>query len=223
MRQQLPVRSPLGSKAIRSGLWAASGTAAASIARAMVSLALRERFGVDRVVLTDSGTSALTLAIRGLDSGAGRPVAIPAYGCFDLATAVLGAGASFVLYDSDPATLGPDLDSLAKALSMGADRVVVAHLYGVPVDLLAVRALADSFGATIIEDAAQGAGASLDGMPLGSFGAAGVLSFGRGKGVTGGSGGALLLRADVAAAADPALRLKPGGRGSASEFVKLVA
>jgi dTDP-4-amino-4,6-dideoxygalactose transaminase len=70
---------------------------------------------------------------------------------------------------------------------------VVAHLYGFPADVPAVRALAAAHGATVIEDAAQAAGGSLGGRPLGTFGGMSVLSFGRGKGTTGGHGGALLV------------------------------
>src|SRR3989449_6070319 len=53
---------------------------------------------------------------------------------------------------------------------------------------------AAAVGAAVIEDAAQGFGASWRGRPLGSLGAVSVLSFGRGKGWTGGRGGALLAR-----------------------------
>ena len=74
--------------------------------------------------------------------------------------------------------------------------MVVAHLYGVPVDLAAVQALAAEFGALVIEDAAQGSGCEWKGKPAGAHGALGVLSFGRGKGVTGGKGGALLVNDD---------------------------
>ncbi len=48
--------------------------------------------------------------------------------------------------------------------------VVVAHLYGHPVDLRQAQALADAAGSILIEDAAQGVGARYDGRPLGSFG-----------------------------------------------------
>lgn len=143
-------------------------------------------------MLTDSGTSALTLALRHTCDDGRRPVAIPAYGCFDLATAVLGARVPFILYDVDPTTLGPDFDSLRRALRQGADRIVVVHLYGVPVDMRAVLDLARDHGALVIDDAAQGVGARFNGQVLGSIGDIGVLSFGRGKGLTSGRGGALL-------------------------------
>ena len=70
---------------------------------------------------------------------------------------------------------------------MGA--VVVAYLYGIPFDTAPVRAAAGAVGAWLIEDAAQGAGASFRGRALGAFGDLSMLSFGRGKGVTAGRGG----------------------------------
>ena len=86
---------------------------------------------------------------------AGSPtVALPAYGCYDLATAAIGSEARVVLYDLDPATLGPDEGSLRAALSAGARTVVLAHLFGIPVDVGAVRALPEADGVTIVEDAA---------------------------------------------------------------------
>jgi dTDP-4-amino-4,6-dideoxygalactose transaminase len=77
-------------------------------------------------------------------------------------------------------------------LEAGADTIVVSHLYGYPADVPAVAALAARHGARVIEDAAQGAWGSLRGTRLGAFGPLAVLSFGRGKGMTGGGGGALL-------------------------------
>jgi dTDP-4-amino-4,6-dideoxygalactose transaminase len=153
-------------------------------------------FAARAVTLCGSGTAALE---RGLRLGAawrgqGTRVALPAYSCFDVATAAVGAKLPILLYDLDPATLGPDLDSLRRALAEGAGVVVVAPLYGMPVDWAAIETLATPAGALLIEDAAQGQGALWQGRPLGSLGQISVLSFGRGKGWTGGGGGALLLR-----------------------------
>ncbi len=70
--------------------------------------------------------------------------------------------------------------------------VVLVHQYGIPVDLDRARALCDAHGAVVIEDAAQGAGAWWRHRRLGARGDLGILSFGRGKGMTAGGGGALL-------------------------------
>jgi dTDP-4-amino-4,6-dideoxygalactose transaminase len=70
----------------------------------------------------------------------------------------------------------------------------VAHLYGYPADVGAVQDLARQHGIPVIEDSAQGAGGTLRGLRLGGIGDISILSFGRGKGATTGSGGAVLVR-----------------------------
>ncbi len=89
------------------------------------------------------------------------------------------------------------------------------------------KALAREFGAIVIEDAAQGSGCEWQGRPAGTHGALGVLSFGRGKGVTGGRGGALLvndprLLASVAGAAEAATGPRTP-RGSLRDYLLLKA
>ena len=191
-----PVWSPLTVGAVASGVASVLWRSRAAHARAVVEATLRD--GGDReLLLVDSGTSALRLALRCTANESARPVAIPAFACYDVATAVLGAGVPFVFYDLDPATLGPDPVSLRAALEAGADRVVLVHLYGIPVDVGRFRALAQEYGAVVIEDAAQGSGGAWAGRPLGQHGSLGVLSFGRGKGATGGGGGALVANDEV--------------------------
>jgi perosamine synthetase len=161
------------------------------------------------VLLSESGTSALVLALRAAVPRGGA-VAMPGYGCIDLVAAAIRADVRVRLYDVDPSTLSPDLDSVRTALSSGASAVVVAHLYGYAADVPAVAALAASYGAVVIEDAAQSAGGTLGDRALGSFGPLVVLSFGRGKGMTGGAGGALLATtAEWSARVDTAARTLP--------------
>jgi len=220
-RRQLPAYSPLPLRAVLAG--AVGLVAGGGAARARVAATLRAHFGAHDVLLTDSGTGALTLAIKACLAGfPGSAVALPAYACYDLATAADGAGAPVVLYDVDPATLAPDVASLGRALERGARAVVLVHLYGIPVDPEPVRELCGAAGAWLIEDAAQGAGASLRGRPLGAFGDLAVLSFGRGKGNTAGRGGALLARDARAAALVDSVRrdVLPPGRGF-KELVQL--
>ena len=163
--------------------------------RAALVPELRRAFGASRVVLVDSGTSALAMALQ-VATPAGGVVALPAYACVDIGAAAIYARVRVRLYDVDPVTLSADLDSVSRVLAAGADTIVVSHLYGYPADVPAVRALAAAHGAAVIEDAAQGAWGSLRGTRLGAFGPLTVLSFGRGKGMTGGGGGALLAIGD---------------------------
>lgn len=215
-RRQVPVYSPLTAGAVLSGLMPGDP-------RPEIAALLRDRFAGATVILTDSGTAALTLALAdAARRRPGLPCVLPAFGCYDLATAAIGAGVSVRLYDVEPATLGPNLTSLRQALAGGAAAVVAAHLYGVPSDVGLLHAEAARVGAVLIDDAAQGSGATFDGRPLGGFGAYGILSFGRGKGVTGGGGGALLVHdGDVAPGEMP--RVAPNESGAAAATVRLAA
>jgi dTDP-4-amino-4,6-dideoxygalactose transaminase len=220
MRRQLPVYSPLSLGALIGGV--------AAILRPRieeeVAAGIRERWSGADVLRTASGTGALTLALGAAARRVPGPAALPAYACYDLATAADGAGVSVLLYDVDPATLGPDFASLERALEAGARTIVAAHLYGVPLDLARVAELARRYDAIVVEDAAQAAGATIGGRPAGTIGPLGILSFGRGKGITGGSGGALLGNDDLGRAIvrEAAASVGPG-RTSAREVVATAA
>lgn len=198
-RHQVPVRSPLSAGALVAGARAAAGNGRSEAAVRDLTTLLRERYAPIELLLTDSGTTALRVAMLAAlkeRSGGkwrrGAPVALPAYSCYDLATAAEGAGVRVVFYDLDPRSLAPDLESLQAARRLGCAAIVVVHPYGYPLDLGPVNRLAAEVGAVVIEDAAQAAGATLHDRPAGAHASLAVLSFGRGKGLTGGSGGALL-------------------------------
>lgn len=221
-RHQLPVYSPLSLGALAGGVGAVlSGGPGA---RDKVNGWIRERFGARQVLLTDSGTSALALAMRAASRRSpGMPILLPSYSCYDLVTAAMAAEVQVQWYDVDPETLQPDWPSLTAAVGTGAAAVVVVHHYGIPADIARVRQLAAgvAHGAPlVIEDAAQAVGGSLDGRPLGAFGDFGVLSFGRGKGMTGGGGGALVANGREAADLVDGLVSTVGsaGRGANSLF-----
>ena len=216
-----PVHSPIAPGAVIRAVGAVLGDAPAAAARALEEQ-LATRYDARLAILTDSGTSALVLALRAAPAGA--PVAMPAYVCVDLIAAAIRAPARVLFYDVDPETLSPDLASLERVLAAGARTVVVAPLYGYPADLVGVRALAAKAGARVVEDAAQGAGGTLGGRRAGSSGDLTVLSFGRGKGTTAGGGGALLIREPgLMEWGDRARGSLDKGRGGARALVMLAA
>jgi perosamine synthetase len=221
MIRQPPVYSPLTLGAIVDGMRTAltgRGNPRESFARDLVS-----RFDAESVVLTASGTQALQLGL-GLAStraGATAAIALPAYSCFDLVTAAVGAGVRVRYYDVDPHSLSPDLDSVRRVVGEGVSALVAANLYGYPIDWPGLKTECDAAGVTLLEDVAQGVGTRSDAGRGGTLGGASVLSFGRGKGWTGGGGGALLLRSPFGAPADD---LVAGGtRGMKSGAVTLLA
>ena len=190
-RWQPPVLSPVSSRALVHGIGAAMGLRSGHCQTAVAALC--GRYSAGDALLTDTGTSALILALRKVLPPGGT-VAFPGYACIDLTTAALGAGLRVRLYDIEPSTLSPDLDSVRKAVARGVDAILVAHLYGYPADVLGVEKIAAEHGIPVIEDAAQGAGGTLHDNLLGTFSDVSILSFGRGKGMTSGSGGAVLVR-----------------------------
>jgi dTDP-4-amino-4,6-dideoxygalactose transaminase len=230
--RQPPVWSPLR---VRSIVAASGSFAGGDRARGALQGLLAHRFGAEDVVLTGGGTQALQLALALASARAearGRPIALPAYSCFDLVTAAVGAGVRIRFYDIDPVTLSPDLESLRAVAAEGVAAVVAGNLYGYPVDTAAVGAICDVVEAVFIEDAAQAIGSSThDGRLAGSLGDASVMSFGRGKGWTGGGGGALLLRGQLAQAwsgvrpgtAAASVELAPAGRGAGRAITSLAA
>ncbi len=190
-RWQPPVLSPVSSRELVHGIGAAMGFRSGQHQTAVAALC--QRYSAADALLTDTGTSALILALRKILPPGGT-VAFPGYGCIDLTTAALGAGMRVRLYDVEPSTLSPDLDSVRKVIARGIGAIVVTHLYGYPADILGVEEVAAEHGIPVIEDAAQGAGGTLRDRLLGNFGDVSILSFGRGKGMTSGSGGAVLVR-----------------------------
>lgn len=204
-----PTWSPITAGAVLAG------RAGGSTAQAALQQQLRARYAARDVLLTDGGTSALRLGLTlaTARSGASRLVALPAWSCYDLATAADGAGVEVVLYDLDPLTLGPDWASFDAALAKGPAAVVVVHPFGIPAPIALAKQHARLAGALVIEDAAQAIGAELDGKPAGSHGDLAILSFGRGKGWTGGGGGALLSLGDLALPAPESLEAPAGSGG----------
>ncbi len=186
---------------------------------------LSSQHAAEKTLLVDSGTHALQIAVSLAMTRSARPpvVALPAYSCFDVATAAIGAGARVVVYDVDPESLGPDPDSLRLAFECGALAAVIAPLYGMPVQWDLIDQSAAEYDALVIEDAAQGHGASWHGSPLGRHGSLSVLSFGRGKGWTGGIGGALLLRGDTLALLTSALADREAPPGPLATFARAAA
>ncbi|MGH7607775.1 MAG: DegT/DnrJ/EryC1/StrS family aminotransferase, partial [Gemmatimonadales bacterium] len=190
--RQLPAYSPLSGAAVRRA--ALSGFAPGRDGQSALRAALQREYAADEVRLFGSGTQALQVALElAIRQSGDAQVALPAFTCFAVAAAAVGARARIHCYDLDPNTLGPDFASLRRVLDRGVRVAVFTPLYGYPIDWDGVTQLLAGYGAVAIEDAAQGDHAGWRGRPLGSLGPISVLSFGRGKGWTGGGGGALLV------------------------------
>lgn len=205
LRHQLAVYSPITANALLRAAAAAAGLGA-DPREALLQSLVTQHDALDGV-LCGSGTQALQVAIATAVARVGpdTSVALPGFSCFDMVSGAIGGRARIALYDIDPDTLGPNWASLERVLKSGARVVVVAYLYGVPIDWSILSDMASKHGALVIEDAAQGHGGAWRDRRLGSLGDISTLSFGRGKGWTGGKGGAVLFRT-ASGPVDPPVR-----------------
>jgi dTDP-4-amino-4,6-dideoxygalactose transaminase len=117
--------------------------------------------GAERAVGVASGTAALHLGLLALGVGPGDDVVTVAHTFAATAETIEHAGARPRFVDVDEATGGMDPKALAGALD-GAAAVVPVHLYGLPVDMAAIGALAAAAGVPVLEDAAQAHGATIE-------------------------------------------------------------
>lgn len=160
-----------------------------------------ERCGVGHALALASGTAALHLGLLELGAGPGTTVVLPSMTFVATANAVLYTGAEPVFVDSSAdANLDPDLLLSAVDELQATGRSVVAavsvDLFGRSVDYGSlVPGLAER-GIPLLEDAAEALGASLHGLPAGSFGRAATLSFNGNKIMTT-SGGGMLVSDDA--------------------------
>ena len=151
--------------------------------------------GVPQAVGCNSGTDALVLALRGLGIGDGDEVITTAFSFFATAEAISSVGARPLFVDVDPRTYLINLDQLEAAITPATRALLPVHLFGRPVDMERVCAIAERHGLKVVEDCAQATGASWAGRPVGSWGDAGCFSFFPTKNLGGaGDGGAVTCR-----------------------------
>jgi dTDP-4-amino-4,6-dideoxygalactose transaminase len=150
--------------------------------------------GVDFVLTCGSGTFAVELALRALQVGPGDEVVLAAYDFPGNFLGIHAIGAQPVLADIDPRTGNLTAATAAAAVGPATKVIIASHLHGSFVPMAELQRFALSRGTRVIEDACQCPGAMVDGRLAGTWGDAGVLSFGGSKLLSAGRGGALLTR-----------------------------
>ena len=157
---------------------------------------MAEHMGRRHAVAVCNGSAALEAAVAALGLGPGDEVILPTFTIISCAAAVVRAGAVPVLVDCEPATWNMDVAQVAAAITPRTSAIMVVHVYGLPVDMDPLLALAQQHGLKIIEDAAEMHGQTYNGRPCGSLGDISVFSFYPNKLVTTGEGGMLLMDDD---------------------------
>ena len=138
---------------------------------------------------TNSGTSALHIALAAAGVGPGDEVIVPALSFIATAQAVLHQGAVPVFADIDARTYNLDPADAAVRITSRTRALVAVHLHGLPAEMEALNALADRAGLTVIEDAAQAHGALYRGRSVGTLGNMAAFSLNSTKNLPAGEGG----------------------------------
>ena len=150
------------------------------------------RMGRRHGVAVCNGSVALDAAVAALRLGPGDEVIMPAFTIISCAAAIVRAGATPVLVDSDPVTWNMDVSRIAERITSRTRAIMVVHIYGLPTDMDPILQLAARHGLRVIEDAAEAHGQTYRGRPCGSFGDLSTFSFYPNKHVTTGEGGMIL-------------------------------
>lgn len=154
--------------------------------------------GVTHGIAVSNGTTALQLAVEAVGITAGDEVIMPTFTIISCAAAVVRAGGKPVLVDIDPMDWCMNVEQVAAAITPRTRAIMVVHMYGHPVDMDAIMALAEKHDLVVIEDAAEVHGARyLSGRnvggkewrPCGGLGHIATFSFFANKLITTGEGG----------------------------------
>ena len=169
---------------------------------------IAEACSTSQAVAVVNGTAALQVALMVCGVQPNDEVIIPSLTFVATANAVVHAGAVPHFVDSNQNNFGLAVEALQSHLNTIAERrgeetynqitgrrisaIVPMHVFGHPVDMDPLLALAKDYGLSVVEDAAEALGSTYKGRACGSLGQMGVLSFNGNKILTTGGGGALV-------------------------------
>lgn len=204
-RMQIPITKPVFDDADRAAIaapletgWVVQGP---NVARFEADFA--RYTGASHAVACSNCTTGLHMALAAAGIGPGDEVLVPAFTWVATANAALYCGATPVLCDVSLDTFNVDVADLAGRITPRTKAMVPVHLFGLPAEMAPLLALASKHGLAVVEDAACGLDARIDGRHVGTFGDFGAFSFHPRKAITTGEGG-MVLTGD--AGRDSALR-----------------
>ena len=148
--------------------------------------------GAAHCIGVGNGLDALVMVLRAYGIGHGDEVIVPANTFIATWLAVAQTGATLVPVDADPVTMNINLEAIPVAITRKTKAIMPVHLYGQPVAMAGLRALAKAHNLVLIEDAAQAHGGYDGDRRVGQLGHAAGFSFYPGKNLGAfGDGGAI--------------------------------
>lgn len=187
-----PLWGPKAEKAVIHAMRTGIGTADGPESTGMRTR-LRDSTKSKYPIPVTSCTHAMEAAVFSLGAKAGDEVIVPSFTLASTATAVMSRGARPVFADIDPVTFSLDPEDVEKVITKKTVGIMTVHYAGMAgPGFDSLRRLARKHKLWLVEDAAHCIGATYKQKHLGTFGAAGALSFHGTKNVAGGEAGAIL-------------------------------
>lgn len=128
-------------------------------------------------IACNSGTDALYLALRALGVGQGDEVITTPFTFFASAEVISMVGAKPIFVDIEADSFNIDLNHLEQAITDRTRAILPVHLFGRPIDMSRLMAIATAHNLYVIEDCAQATGATWQGKRVGSMGDVGCFSY----------------------------------------------
>ena len=150
-------------------------------------------------VAVNNGTNALVLALRALDLPAGSEVILPAFTIISCALACIYNNLVPVFVDAERDSWNMDVEQVEKNISARTRAIMPVHIYGHPVEMDKLEAIAGKHDLQVIEDFAEAIGSGYKGKKCGSFGRVSCTSFYANKLISTGEGGMCLTDDEVLA------------------------
>ncbi|MEK7465636.1 MAG: DegT/DnrJ/EryC1/StrS aminotransferase family protein [Patescibacteria group bacterium] len=173
--------------------------------------------GVEHAVTVSNGTTALHLALAALKIGAGDDVLVQSFTNMATFFAVHYQGARPIPIDSEPDTWNIDPNLIEAKITPKTKAIMVVHIYGHPVDMDPILAIAKKHNLYVIEDCAEAHGTEYKGRKVGSLGDIGCFSFYANKIITTGEGG--MITTNNKELAERARMLKALAFGKENKFM----
>lgn len=148
--------------------------------------------GRQYAIAVANGSAALDVAVKALGIGQDDEVILPTFTIISCAASIVRSGAIPVVIDCDPQTWNMDVSQIEAKITKKTKAIMIVHIYGLPVDVDPILALAKKYNLLVIEDAAEMHGQTYKNKPCGSFGQISTFSFYANKHITTGEGGMLL-------------------------------
>ena len=154
--------------------------------------AIKNYIGSEYCLTLNSGTSALHACLLAYGLGTNDEILVPSFTFISTVNSTRFVGANPVFCDIEKETFGLDPDSISSKISDKTSAVIPMDYGGQSCKINEIKKITDEKKLKLIEDAAEGLGATVHGKKVGSISDTAIFSFCGNKVLTAGEGGAIV-------------------------------